>query len=413
VEEIFVPALGMAMEQAILVEWLKEPGDPVAAGDDIALIETDKSTVELTATTSGHLGEHRFEAGANVPVGSTITEVLTAGEGPAGGGTTADPTPPLGALAADDGAVVAATEGSDPGAPAATSSPSETTGTADDTAAVDPAPSATTPDIRHPHRLSPRQRRLAAAGEAAEPDTPNGRPELTPNRTPQLAGSEDPARRAVARAVTASWTQIPHFAVMREIDGDGLLDRLAQEAEGGTGKVSVTDVLIHALAVTLEPHGTSHVGLAVATAQGVTIPVVPDAAHRTLAEISELRRAAVSRAHARRSTEDDALVPLVTLSNLGTHGVRWFTGIIPLGQRALLTTGSLEQRPVVRQGRLGVGWQMSAILNVDHRVWDGADGADLLGAFAQEIRAYADRPSSDSPPTGSPLTDSRAAGVRA
>ena len=103
-EEIFVPALGMAMEQAILVEWLKQPGDPVEAGEDIALIETDKSTVELTATTSGHLGAHRFEAGANVPVGSTITEVLAAGEGAT---ASADPASPLGALAADDEAVVA------------------------------------------------------------------------------------------------------------------------------------------------------------------------------------------------------------------------------------------------------------------------------------------------------------------
>ena len=71
-------------------------------------------------------------------------------------------------------------------------------------------------------------------------------------------------------------------------------------------------------------------------------------------------------------------MPLVTLSNLGTHGVRWFTGIIPLGQRGLLTTGSLEQRCVVRKGRLGVGWELSAVLNVDHRVWDGADAAVLL-----------------------------------
>ncbi len=89
-----------------------------------------------------------------------------------------------------------------------------------------------------------------------------------------------------------------------------------------------------------------------------------------------------------------------------------------MGQRALLTTGSLEQRPVVRNARLGVGWQLSAVLNVDHRVWDGADGADLLNAFAQAIRAYADSPAgqsevADSRVSESRVTSSRPIGARA
>jgi pyruvate dehydrogenase E2 component (dihydrolipoamide acetyltransferase) len=388
VEEIFVPALGMAMEQAILVEWLKEPGDEVAAGDDIALIETDKSTVELAATTSGRLGAHRYEAGANVPVGSTITEVLAADEAPADA-PPAEASPSLGALAADDGAVVSTAGAPEPTQPVAgDSSPAATAQTA-------PPPAGST--ARAPHRLSPRQRRLAAVAAADGAAAVGGAESAAAAPAPTAAGTtgpaasaEDPVRRAIARAVVRSWNEIPHFAVARDIDGDGLFDRLAVEAEGSTGKVSVTDVLVRALAVAVGAYGPSDVGLAVATDRGVLLPVLPDAAQRSLAELSDLRRAAVTRARDRRSTEDDARVPLVTLSNLGTHSVRWFTGIIPLGQRGLLTTGSLEQRPVVRNGRLGVGWEMSAVLNVDHRVWDGADGANLLQAFAQEIRAYAD-----------------------
>ena len=88
------------------------------------------------------------------------------------------------------------------------------------------------------------------------------------------------------------------------------------------------------------------------------------------------------------SIEDDTRTPRITLSNLGTHGVRWFTGIIPVGQQGLLTVGALEQRPVVRSGRLAVGWEFSAILNVDHRIWDGADAADLLAAFAHDVTSY-------------------------
>jgi pyruvate/2-oxoglutarate dehydrogenase complex dihydrolipoamide acyltransferase (E2) component len=79
-EEIFVPALGMAMEEATLVEWLRQPGDAIAAGDLIAVIDTDKSTVEIEAETAGTLGPHLFEAGATVPVGTAIAHVLAEGE---------------------------------------------------------------------------------------------------------------------------------------------------------------------------------------------------------------------------------------------------------------------------------------------------------------------------------------------
>jgi pyruvate dehydrogenase E2 component (dihydrolipoamide acetyltransferase) len=77
VEEIFVPALGMAMEEATLVEWLKQPGDPIDAGDAVAVVDTDKSTIEIEAETAGVLGQHLFEVGSAVPVGVAITHVLS------------------------------------------------------------------------------------------------------------------------------------------------------------------------------------------------------------------------------------------------------------------------------------------------------------------------------------------------
>ncbi|MEI6407060.1 MAG: biotin/lipoyl-containing protein [Actinomycetes bacterium] len=79
-EEVFVPALGMAMDNAVLLEWLKNPGDPVAAGDVIAVIETDKTTLDLTAETGGVLGKHRYQPNDEVPVGNTISVVLAPGE---------------------------------------------------------------------------------------------------------------------------------------------------------------------------------------------------------------------------------------------------------------------------------------------------------------------------------------------
>lgn len=79
-EEIFVPAVGMAMDNVILLEWLKNPGDPVGVGDVIAVIETDKTTMDLTSETTGTLGKHRFALDAEVPAGETITVVLASGE---------------------------------------------------------------------------------------------------------------------------------------------------------------------------------------------------------------------------------------------------------------------------------------------------------------------------------------------
>ena len=360
-EEIFVPALGMAMSEAVLVAWLKEPGDAVEAGEPIAEVETDKSVLEISASAPGRLGAHRVAAGESVAVGATVTVVLADGESePASSG----PSAAAGTAAADCTAAPAAL------APAVAPAPA---GTAGD------GPSRDLPPGRAPHRASPRQRRLAALAEQAASPAAAG-------SSPAVA-QDSPSRAPAARQVSRSWSEIPHFAVAREIAADGVTDRLAGETPGGV-RVTVTDLLVRALGRSLARYGSSDVGLAVATRHGVQIPVLPDVAGRKLTEVAALRRSAVERARNRRSTKDDGRTPLVTLSNLGTHGVEWFTGIIPLGQRGLLTTGTLAQRPVVKDGRLSVAWRLTAILNVDHRVWDGLDAAELLSDFDDRISAY-------------------------
>lgn len=364
-EEIFVPALGMAMEEATLLDWLKQPGDPVAVGDVVAEIETDKSTLELTAATAGRLGSHRASAGSMVAVGATVTVVLAEGEDEPG--ATPASTPP--SNSAVDNEV-------NPATPAVSVDVS-----------VDHSVPVSEGDRRPPHRLSPRQRRLAAE-EASEPAAPSGTPAApTSDATTSPADDIASVRASIGRLVTKSWTEIPHFAVARDVSADGVLDRVSTEPDDGV-RVSVTDVLIRALGRSLTSQGSSNVGLAVATRYGVLLPVLPDVGDRSLAEIATLRRAAVDRARERRSNEADTRTPMITLSNLGTHGVGWFTGIIPVGQQGLLTVGWLAQRPVVRNGRLAVGWELTAILNVDHRRWDGADAAELLAAFGRDVTAY-------------------------
>jgi pyruvate dehydrogenase E2 component (dihydrolipoamide acetyltransferase) len=362
VEEIFVPALGMAMSEAVLLAWLKEPGDAVEAGEVIAEVETDKSVLEISASAAGRLGAHRVAAGESVAVGATVTVVLADGE------SEQAPSEPSAA------AVTAAAAGTAAAAAPVTAAASPPAATAGD------GPSRHRSPGRTPHRASPRQRRLAALAEQTAPPAAAGS---------SPAGPQGSSWRApIARQVSRSWSEIPHFAVAREIAADGVTDRLAGEMPAGGVRVTVTDLLVRALGRSLARYGSSDVGLAVATRHGVLLPVLPDVAGRKLSEIAALRHSAAERARNRWSTEEDGRSPLVTLSNLGTHGVEWFTGIIPLGQRGLLTTGTLAQRPVVKEGRLSVAWRLTAILNVDHRVWDGLDAAELLSEFDDRISAY-------------------------
>jgi pyruvate dehydrogenase E2 component (dihydrolipoamide acetyltransferase) len=351
VEEIFVPALGMAMSEAVLLAWLKEPGDAVEAGEVIAEVETDKSVLEISASAAGRLGAHRVAAGESVAVGTTVTVVLAEGE--------SEPAPSGPSAAAGTAGPSAAAGTGAPAAPvtAAGSPPAATAGA---------GPSGDVPPGRAPHRVSPRQRRLAALAEQAAPPAAAGSSPADPQ--------DSSWRGPIARQVSRSWSEIPHFAVAREIAADGVTDRLAGEMPAGGVRVSVTDLLVQALGRSLARYGSSDVGLAVATRHGVLLPVLADVAGRKLSEIAALRHSAAERARNRRSTEEDSRTPLVTLSNLGPRG--------------LLTTGTLAQRPVVKDGRLSVAWRLTAILNVDHRVWDGLDAAELLSDFGDRISAY-------------------------
>jgi pyruvate dehydrogenase E2 component (dihydrolipoamide acetyltransferase) len=374
-EDIFVPAAGMAMEDVLLSEWLKQPGDEVKAGEPVAVVETDKATVELSPTGAGRLGRHLFQVGARVKAGATVTRLLDEGE-------------------VDEGEV-------------GTASPD---GTAPGLAQAGPAPSrdaaSAAPPTREPHQISPRQRRAraqaasaspppfrgfsapATAGQPAASAAPAGR--AVPDRvasSERVAPSPAPAgfRGAIADAVASSWSTIPHFSVGRDIDGEALLAALEQARRAAPG-VTVTDYLLIALADALVSLGEAgDVGLAVATDAGVIIPVLRGIAGRPREEVTRMRRDAVDRARTRRLIADDATTPFATLSNLGAMGVSWFTGVIPLGQTALVTIGELAARPVVEGRGIAIRTTCSVTVTADHRRYDGADSARLLGLFARAV----------------------------
>ena len=357
---VVMPALGVAMTEGVLLNWLKASGDAVAKGEAIAEIETDKTTVEIESPSAGTVGSLLFEPGAIVPVGAPMTHIMEPGD----------------AADADDVAETATPTAAEPVAAVAEPAARELAG----------------PAGRMPNRLSPRERMLAraaaegtaAVSEPAGSATPGG---AAPSeaRPPATAGKH---RELIAAKVAESWQTIPHFGVTREVDATAMV-RLRERWTARTDRPSFTDLMLRALALALRESGVAgpvDVGLAVATPQGVAIPVVRDVLALDLGALRRAREEAVTRARNARLTQHDLTdPPRSTLSNLGPQGIDGFTGIIALGQLSLLTVGRVAARPVVVDGGLAVRDSFFATLNVDHRSFDGDDAARLLISFVDAV----------------------------
>jgi pyruvate dehydrogenase E2 component (dihydrolipoyllysine-residue acetyltransferase) len=345
---VAIPSVGIAMTEALLVKWHKQPGEEVAADEPVAEIETDKATMDLESPVAGRLGPHLAEPGQTVAVGTVIVEVLAEGEAPR-----------------DPKAVPAATPEPSIAAAPATREPTDGAGPASE-----PAPAAPAVAGRRPHTLGPRARRLAAQAATAPRE-------------------HERFRELIAAKVTRSWQEIPHFAVTREVDAQAMLAALdSLRAAAVEPAPTLTDLLLRALAgalAALERDRRGDVGLAVATEHGVVIPVVRGVHRLDAAGLAAARAAAVERARAGRLAPGDLeAAPPSTLSNLGPMGVDHFTGVIALGQTSLLTVGRALPRVVAgADGRLGVRTTLHATLNADHRTIDGAKAARLLVAFAE------------------------------
>jgi pyruvate dehydrogenase E2 component (dihydrolipoamide acetyltransferase) len=427
VQDVTIPALGMAMTEAVLTRWYKKPGETVSAGEAIAEIETDKSAVDLESPADGVLGPHLVAEGDEVPIGAAVTRVMDHQTDPApddqparGPHDQPDPVPdyepdPFPVPADTGGVAETAGDGAAPDTGMAASGAAGTS--AAGTAGGVSAAGVTFPHARRPHALSPRKR--MAARLAAEAAAAAGAAQGAPAAEAAAAAHADIAltdgaltdgaltdgaltgrRRAVAQAVTESWRTIPHFSVQREIDASDA-DACLAAMRAVAPEATYTDLLLRAFALAVGPFawlaggggqpggGTSgDVGLAVATPEGVMMPVVPDVPALAVPALVAARQAAARRGREGRLTGRDLASGAVgAVSNLGARGVDAFTGIVPAGRRLLLTTGRIAGRPVAIDGRLAVRTTLIATLNVDHRYFDGDRAADVLDAFDREFRA--------------------------
>lgn len=418
-EIITMPKLGFDMAEGKLEEWVKKVGDTVAEGDVLAIIETDKASVEVTSFHSGVLHKLLVSPGDIVPVGSPIAVIGAPGE------------------AIDLAALGLKVEGeAEAAAPAKPAKP------AAEKAAPEPTPAAA--PAAAPTRIlaSPVALRMAAELgidlSAVRGTGPDGRiikrdieaylrerekepvkhappppPVPVPAMPPTLEGIEgyhaEPLtaiRKTIARRMVESKQQVPHFYLTISVDMAAAmaLRKQINAVLPDESKVSVNDLVIKAAALALRKHPALNasfagdeiryhdqvnIGMAVARETGLLTVVIKDCDKKSLAQIAHDARAVVTRAREGRMQLEDMTGGTFTVSNLGMFDVEHFIAIINPPQAAILAVGAVQQVPVVdANGQLAVGTRMKLTLSADHRVTDGAEAA----VFMQDLRKLLEEP---------------------
>jgi pyruvate dehydrogenase E2 component (dihydrolipoamide acetyltransferase) len=416
--------LSPTMTEGRIARWLKKEGDTLESGEVIAEIETDKATMEMEVVDEGILHRILSPEGSTVAVGAPIAVIAEEGEE-----VPADYQP------TSEVAVEAA---------APVEAPVET-------AAPVVAPAAPAPvvepvgDSVDPKRIkaSPLARRLAkqkGINLAAITGTgPKGRitkgdvekvakrgislgvgtavvttPAPRPMPTGPLPYHEDEfervensmMRKAIARRLAESKQQVPHFYLNVDVEMDRLMDLRAQlnEAADGAFKLSVNDFVIKAVAKALVDvpaanaswtdastlmHKHAHISVAVAIEGGLITPVIRFAEQKGIVDISNEVKELAGRARAGELKPEEYSGGTFSISNLGMYGVKQFSAIVNPPEGAILAVGGTEERAVVKNGELTIARMMTLTLSCDHRVVDGAVGAEYLAALKKHIETPA------------------------
>ena len=380
-----MPALEMAQETGKLISWLKKEGDPVAKGEPLLEVETDKAVMEVESPGDGVLAGVKAQAGAEVPVGRTIAWIVSPGE-----------VPPTEEAQVESGRKIAAA--------ASLSAWASVAGA---------ATQSTTREIK----ISPKARRLASergvdlahvrgsgpGGEILASDI-LAAAESKASAPAARVDTGSPISRLMAERTTQSWTTVPHFFVVREVDAGALNEvrqKLAVEIEKSHGvKLTHSDLLVALVARVLVKHprmnaswagdgirvnSDINMGLAMAVDEGVVAPVIHKADQAELGAIAVQRRDLGERARSGKLRPADITGGTFTISNLGMFGVDAFSAIITPPQAAILAVGRIADRVVAVEGRPAVRPMMTLTLSSDHRVVDGARAAEFMRDVAEAI----------------------------
>ncbi|MEM1428789.1 MAG: pyruvate dehydrogenase complex dihydrolipoamide acetyltransferase [Pseudomonadota bacterium] len=431
--EILMPALSPTMEEGTLAKWLVKEGDTVSSGDLLAEIETDKATMEFEAVDEGTVGKLLVPEGTEgVKVNAPIAVLLDDGE--SASDISSAPAP---AQAAAPKAEASAPDAPEPGVAAPAPAPAAPRGAdggrifasplarriaadkgldlsqikgsgphgrivrADvEAAAAQPAPAATA-------TAAPTAAAVAPAAAAAAPSGPS-----TDTVRKMYEGRDyeelplDGMRKTIAARLSEAKQTIPHFYLRRDIKLDALMkfraDLNGQLADRGI-KLSVNDFIIKACALALQtvPAANavwagdrvlqlkpSDVAVAVAVEGGLFTPVLKDAEMKSISALSAEMKDLAARARDRKLAPQEYVGGTFAISNLGMFGIDNFDAVINPPHGAILAVGAGVKKPIVgKDGELATATVMSVTLSVDHRVIDGALGAELLKAIVDNLES--------------------------
>jgi pyruvate dehydrogenase E2 component (dihydrolipoamide acetyltransferase) len=441
---VVMEALSPTMEEGRLVEWKKQEGEPVAVGDVLAEVETDKAVMELVARTGGTMLKHIVEAGATVPVAEPVAVIGEPGEtvggadGQRGSGAAAQKA----GGAASQRASEQATQPSPgenrsvsmPPAPPATAAteerrPSEKAPAREGNGAKSAPPSPAQAQTTRT-KASPLARRMAAergldlanltgsgpegrvvardlegATTVAQPagaPAPSSAPlPRSPSGAPYTNVPLSQLRKTIAKRLTQSIGPIPTFYLTSEVDMERVWEAreqlLAGQRGGGNSaqeaKVSFNDIIIKAVALALRQHpqcnawwqedhirywNEVHVSMAVAVEEGLITPVIRNADQKSLRQIAAESQDMAARARERRLKLEEYTGGTFSVSNLGMLDIDEFTAVINPPEAGILAVGRIAEKPVAHEGGVALRRRMRLTMSCDHRVIDGATGAQFL-----------------------------------
>jgi pyruvate dehydrogenase E2 component (dihydrolipoamide acetyltransferase) len=396
---IKLPRMSDTMEEGTIVSWLVQVGDTVKAGDMIADVETDKATMELENFEKGEVLHLNVEEGETVPVETVIAVVGKKGEdfqdllvaAPKAEEPASEPVK-------EDAPAANATE-----APAAPQQPVAQPAASSNNGRVFASPLAKKMAEERGIDLST----VAGSGDngrIVKRDIENYTP-TAPAASASVMGTESyedvpvtQMRKTIARRLAESKFTAPHFYLTKEIRMDAVLEARKRMNEYSENKISVNDLVVKAAAVALRKHPNVnsawlgdkirrnhhvHIGVAVAVEDGLLVPVVRFADHKSLSQIGAEVRDLAGKAKNKELQPKDWEGNTFTISNLGMFGIDEFTAIVNPPDACILAVGSSKETIVVENGEMKPGHVMKVTLSCDHRVVDGVTGAKFLQTFQE------------------------------
>jgi pyruvate dehydrogenase E2 component (dihydrolipoamide acetyltransferase) len=437
---VILPALGMAQETGKIIRWLKSEGEMVRQGEPLVEIETDKAAVELEAPATGIVASIAAAPGDEIPVGQTIAHIVEPGSIPHPIENGAQRAAPLAPLASTEDA----TRSSIPVSPLAARIAAEHHLNIDEIqpvgkriqkadvlsylqrqgqrreqeASVAQPESARVVSAAGLLAASPKARRLAreqgkdlATMRGSGPDgailavdvlasgaVPETAIEASHSEPRELATSR--TWRLMAERTTQSWTNVPHFFLMRDVNASRLMIWREQVQRRTTEKITYTDLLVKVVAALLQKHPrlnaswnegrillneSVNIGIAAASDEGLIVPVIQRANTLSVSQLAQQRKELVERTRSGKVRLEDVSGGTFTISNLGMYGVDSFKAIINPPQAAILAVGRIADRVVPVGGQPAVQPIMSLSLSCDHRVVDGARAAQFLTELADVL----------------------------